>query len=132
MIHVVMQGFRRQLVRLAGGWLVLQLSLVSSAPVVLCIGMSKASPNVQCACSHGDGVACPMHRATPKRDSKSCSCRSTTDDGIAVIASLVGTAAVLTTPIRMTEPSISTQAPQRSESHPLDLFLVPDAPPPRA
>jgi len=127
-----MKGLRRQLVRLAGGWLVLQFCLVSAAPVVLCAGMPGGTANVECTCTHGDEVVCPMHHATPKRDPKSCSCRSTTDDGIAAIASLFGGTAVLTTPTRATEPSLSTTLSQRSLTHPLDLFPVPDAPPPRA
>jgi hypothetical protein len=94
--------------------------------------MSSVMANVECTCSHGDGVACPMHHATPKRDAKSCSCRSTTDDGIAVIASLFGGTAVLTTPTRATELSRGVTFPHEALTHPLGLFLVPDAPPPRA
>jgi len=127
-----MPRIRRRLSRFAGGWLVLQLALMSSAPVVLCVGMSSGMPTVECTCSHGDDVVCPMHHATPKRDPKSCSCRSTTDDGIAVIASLFGGTAVLTTPTRTAAPSLSATLSQRALTHPLDLFPVPDAPPPRA
>jgi hypothetical protein len=73
-----------------------------------------------------------MHHATPKRDPKSCSCRSTTDDGVAVIASLFSGTAVLTTPTCATEPSLGAKLPHGAPTHPLDLFLVPDAPPPRS
>jgi hypothetical protein len=94
--------------------------------------MSSGMASVECTCSHGDGVVCPMHHATPKRDAKSCSCRSTTDEGIAVIASLFGGTAVLTAPTCATEPSLGATLPHEALTHPLGLFLVPDAPPPRA
>ena len=127
-----MNKIRHQIVRIAGGWLALQLCLVSAAPVVLWASLSSGAATVECTCSHGDGVECPMHHATAKGGSKSCSCRSTADDSLAVIASLFGETAVLTTPTQATEPSFSAQLPRGSRSHPLDLFLVPDAPPPRA
>jgi hypothetical protein len=94
--------------------------------------MSSGMASVECTCSHGDGVVCPMHHATPKRDAKSCSCRSTTDEGIAVIASLFGGTAVLTAPTCATEPSLGATLPHEALTNPLGLFLVPDAPPPRA
>lgn len=127
-----MQRIRRQLVRLAGGWLVAQLAIVGSAPVALCAGMPSGTAAVECTCAHGDGVTCPMHHATPKRDPKSCSCRSTTSDGIAILASLFGETAVLSRTTCITEPSRSATLPQGTLSHPLDSFFVPDAPPPRA
>ncbi len=127
-----MQRIRRQLVRLAGGWLVAQLVIVGSAPVALCAGMPSGTAAVECTCSHGNGVMCPMHHATPTRDSNSCSCRGTTNDGVAILASLFSETAVLSTPICATDLSRSTRLPQRTPSHPLDLFLVQDTPPPRA
>jgi hypothetical protein len=128
-----MQRIRRQLVRVASGWLVLQLATVSSVPVVLCAGISSAAADVECTCSHGDGAVCPMHHATPERDSNACSCRSTTDDGLAILASLFGETAVLDRPNSgATDLSPSANLPQEPSSHPLDSFFVPDAPPPRA
>ncbi len=74
-----------------------------------------------------------MHHAAPGHDSNACSCRSASDDGLTVIASLLGDSAVLTAPTRAAaEPSLGERAVQPARSRPLDLFLVPDAPPPRA
>ena len=127
-----MQGIRRRLTRLASGWLVIQLATLSAAPAVLCAGMPSGMANVECTCSHGDGVECPMHHATPKRDAKTCSCRSTADEGAAVLASLFGGAAILTTPTGVNHALLRAELLPRSLSHPPALFLVPDAPPPRA
>ncbi len=127
-----MQGMRRRLTRFAGSWLVLQLTLVSAAPVALCGGVSSNAASVQCTCSHGDGAECPMHHAASSDDSRSCSCRGTADDGIAVVAALIGETGVLGRPTRVTGPSVGAPAPQEAPACPLDLSLVPDPPPPRA
>jgi len=88
-----MRRVRRQLSRLAAGWLVLQLAVVAPMPVALCAGLAADAAGAECTCSHGPGVACPMHHAASGRDSTSCSCRGTTDD-TSLLASLFDTAAL--------------------------------------
>jgi hypothetical protein len=74
-----------------------------------------------------------MHHATPARDSNDCSCRSTTGDaGSVIVASLLGETAVLTAPAPAAAPTARPQRLHGALTHPLDLVLVLDSPPPRA
>ena len=130
-----MRPIRRRLATVIGLWLLCQTFALTAGPVSMCLGMAAAGSGQQCTCAHSGGQeACPMHHpATPKPpESKTCSCRSTTDTSALAIASLLGPIAVL--------PSVSTAVdfPAAADSvavaadATIDGPQLPDAPPPRA
>ena len=127
-----MRLLRHRLAWFASAWLLIQLANVTVTPSALLAGLPDSSASDACTCAHGDGQICPMHHTTSTSKTKSCSCRSTTDTAAAVIASLFGPTAVLTSPIGAAEPPASSEPPLSLASRPLDSSLVPDAPPPRA
>jgi hypothetical protein len=56
-----MWWMRRQVGRVAAGWLVFHLCLLASVPTV-CSAMS-AGAGAACTCGHADGQWCPMHHS---------------------------------------------------------------------
>jgi len=132
-----MRRIRRQLARIAAGWLVLRLCTLVFVPTALCsTPASGVVVAAECTCEHGDGQVCPMHhtRSKPKStvDQHSCSCRSASDPVTALAASLIGPAAVMA-------PSASAAARADAADWltafnpvPLESAFVPEAPPPRA
>ena len=127
----LMQVFRRQCPRLAGGWLVLQLCILSFTPAALCLGVHSALFSAECTCAHGGGEQCPMHH--PATTSKStCSCRSTDDTTRATMASLLGPTAVLPSMMAVSVPPVMTNSFTSIATSLIDAPSVPDAPPPRA
>jgi hypothetical protein len=132
---LTMHWMRPQLVRVAGGWLVLHLCLLVSIPTTLCSTTPASIAAAGCTCNHGDGQMCPLHHSGSKAkspsESHSCSCRSTTDPIAALASALIGPAAVLA-------PFASPVAPTRVagwarpfKSETLESSSTPDAPPPR-
>ena len=114
--------------RLLGGWLIVQLSSLLSAPIVMC-SMHAVETGAQCVCPHEDGGACPMHH--PAKPSNPCSCRSTTDPMATIAALLVGPAAVATaTSVQFNLCPIGS-GPILFNATIHDAYLVPVAPPPR-
>jgi hypothetical protein len=128
----MMSSIRCQRIRLAASWLIIQFAIISVTPLSLCALGSDPPSAVECTCSHGSNVACPMHHAAAKRDLRSCSCRGTSDGSTAVLASLFGLSAVLTAPLDLPALPLVADRPQPFESHPAAVFVVPDGPPPRA
>jgi hypothetical protein len=124
-----MQTVRPHLAWIVRAWLLCQAAVLTMTPVTLCAGLSTRVAGQECTCSHGDGQVCPMHHATTTKSS--CSCRSAAD-GLAAIVFLLGQVAVLPQSIDALEPAATSDAATWSEPVPLDRFLVPDPPPPRA
>ena len=132
----LMRTIRRQVARIAVGWLLCHACLLVSIPTVICHA-SQAELAAECTCEHGDGQMCPMHhtRSRPKgaaAEAPSCSCRSTADPMIGLAASLVG-------PPAITVPAMLPHAPMPAATESpllepvvLEAPLVPDSPPPRA
>ena len=127
-----MQSLRRRLRRFAGGWLVFQLSALMSIPTALCLTMPTSATGAECTCAHEDGQLCPMHHTRSKSNASSCSCRSTSDPIAAIAASLFGPSAVLTRTLASSDVTVSSDTPRSSDWSPIEMLVVPDAPPPRA
>jgi hypothetical protein len=127
-----MQKMRRRLRRLAGGWIVLQLSILIAVPTALRLTLpDDLEAGLECTCSHGDAMTCPMHHPATEPNAPTCSYRSAANPGAAVAVSILGPSAVLT---RSTAPAglIATREILTSLiSHPIEIAIVPDAPPPR-
>jgi hypothetical protein len=127
-----MQNMRLRLRCLAAGWVVFQLSLLMSIPTALCLTVPTSATGLVCTCAHEDGQKCPMHHTRSKSNSPSCSCRSTTDPMAAITASLWGPSAVLTRTVASVDLVVTSDTPRTSHWSPIEAFVVPDAPPPRA
>jgi hypothetical protein len=131
----LMQSMRRWVRGVAGGWLVLHLSLLVSVPTAICSTTSASAIGAECTCDHGDGQMCPMHhtrgKSTSPSDSRSCSCRSTSDPISAMAASLIGPAAVLAPSVSLFVPTTAGASALRFHPEPLEPSSVPDSPPPR-
>jgi len=123
-----MHSFRRQLRRVAGGWVIAQVCVLVLASGVMALTGAAA---VECTCTHGDAHSCPMHHPQPASKS-TCSCRSTSDGPTAAVAALLGPIAVVPSSL------VSEPAPLRGErvdalaASLFDVPSVPDGPPPRA
>jgi hypothetical protein len=99
-------------------------------PVSLCTG-EGAGIQQTCTCSHDDGKECPMHHTKTKSKS-SCSCRSTSDGPTAILASLLGPTAVLTSRTAVVATVATSRFLTNPEAVPFDASINPDPPPPRA
>jgi hypothetical protein len=117
--------------RFIGGWLIVQLCSLVSVPLVLCGAAQNLGAAAECTCSHDDGGMCPMHHTTKTSKSKSCSCRSSNDPLSGIVASLVGDAAILTAKTEIPW-NLSASRLNAAVTALQDLYVVPDAPPPRA
>jgi hypothetical protein len=128
----VMSTIRCQRTRLAVSWLVIQFAIIGVTPLSLCASGSDPASPVECTCSHGANIVCTMHHAAAKRDTRSCSCRGTSSDSTAVLGSLLGPTAVLATAVNLPVLPLVSDRPRPFESNSTPVFVVPDAPPPRA
>jgi hypothetical protein len=122
---------RRHVAWIVGTWLLCQASAMILVPVSLCVGNGASAVEAACTCAHSGVQECPMHHTRTKSPS-SCSCRSTTGGPTAILASLLGSIAVL--PVAM---SVLAATPTSDVSMIRDVFLLnasinPDPPPPRA
>src|SRR5262245_16175819 len=88
---------RRQIRRIAGSWLVLQLLVTVSVPVALYASTHHEAE--ECTCDHPTGGVCPMHRHTTGTPSQTagCSLRSALDPLDALVSSIIGPIGVLST-----------------------------------
>jgi hypothetical protein len=125
-----MRTVRRHLGWSVGAWLLCQVAVLIGTPASMCAGVAPPMVAETCTCAHGDGQACPMHH--PVQSSRTCSCRSTTDDSTVALASLLGPAAVLPSAVALVEPVSKVDVLARLAASPLDTLSVPEAPPPRA
>lgn len=130
-----MRWLRPKLTRIAGGWLVLHVCLLVSIPTELCWLTSSDTSGAACACDHGDGQTCPMHRSQSSYDgaapdSWSCTCRSASDP-LAIATSLLSPAAVLATAVTGIAPMTSVGWRPASRAETAEPSSFPDSPPPR-
>jgi hypothetical protein len=124
---------RRFLPRIAGTWLLLQLAGLVCTPTALCATMRAAASVDTCTCSHDDGQTCPMHHPVRNANTKSCSCTNSSSDstGVAAIASMIGTVAVVTSGSPLAAPAdCGACAPAVASGAPL-IPPSPTSPPPR-
>jgi hypothetical protein len=126
-----MGGIRRRLGSFATGWLALQLAILVSVPTVLCTTMEATAASA-CTCSHEAGQACPMHHPSSSPAPAACSCGSATDPAAAIVASLLGPAAIPARVFDAVPVVVTADVPHSSVPHPPDTIIGPDAPPPRA
>jgi hypothetical protein len=128
-----MQKMRRGLRRLAGGLVVLQLSILIAVPTTLRLMLpDDHEAGLQCTCAHTDGLACPMHHPETEQNSSTCSYRSAANPAAAIAISIVGPSAVLARSITPAHPVATSEILTSLIWHPIDIATVPDAPPPRA
>jgi hypothetical protein len=128
--YPAMRTLRRQFSWIAGAWLLCQASSMILVPVSLCTE-ERAGVQQTCTCSHDDGKECPMHHTKTKSKS-SCSCRSTSDGPTAILASLLGPTAVLTSRTEVVATVASSRCFTNTEAVLFDASINPDPPPPRA
>src|SRR4029450_995419 len=95
-----MQKMRRGLKRLAGGWIVLQLSILIAIPTALRLTLpDHLEAGLECTCSHGDGMSCPMHHPEAEPNAPTCAYRSAPNPAAAIAVSILGPSAVLNSSI---------------------------------
>ncbi|MET0164033.1 MAG: hypothetical protein ABW318_03385, partial [Vicinamibacterales bacterium] len=129
----VMHKMRRRLRRLAGGWIVLQLSILIAVPTALRLTLpADLEAGSECTCSHGDAMSCPMHHPETEPNAPTCSYRSAANPAAAIAVSILGPSAVLTRSIAPAGLIATREILTSLTSHPIDIATVPDAPPPRA
>jgi hypothetical protein len=126
-----MTVLRRHFIWIIGAWLLCQSSVMILVPVSLCAASRLAAAEQTCTCGHADGGECPMHHTRTKPQS-SCSCRSTTDGPTAILGSLLGSIAVLTSETTATAPVTSSGLSIVRDVVLSNASINPDPPPPRA
>src|SRR5262245_11487209 len=127
-----MQKLRRGLRRLAGGWIVLQLSILIAVPTALRLTFpADHQAGLECTCSHGDGMSCPMHHPESQPNAPTCSYRSAANPAAAIAVSILGPSAVLTRSITPAGLVATREILTSLISNPIEIATVPDAPPPR-
>jgi len=123
---------RRALARVAAGWLVCQIGLLALTPSALCLSLKARGAEASCTCAHVEGPVCPMHRPSASVDPKGCSCRGATDPQTVALAALIGPSAVLPPSVAAANLLVTSSTLGNSPTDPVDVTLVPEAPPPRA
>jgi hypothetical protein len=127
----LMQKMRRRLRRLAGVWIVLQLSILIAVPTALRLTLpDDLEAGLECTCSHGDAMTCPMHHPETEPNAPTCSYRSA-NPAAAIAVSILGPSAVLTRSIAPAGLIATREILTSLISHPIEIATVPDAPPPR-
>jgi hypothetical protein len=93
----------------------------------------EGAPAVACRCPHAGAATaiavCPMHKT---RSATHCTLKSTSNDDVFVLASLLGTAGVLPASVSVAVPVAAAGAVSQSAASTRSLRPIPDAPPPRA
>jgi hypothetical protein len=123
---------RRHFIWIIGAWLLCQSSVMILVPVSLCAASRLAAAEQTCTCAHADGPECPMHHTKTKTSQKSCSCRSTTDVPTAILVSLTGSVAILTSETTVAATNTTSSLPAIPGTILLNASINPDPPPPRA
>jgi len=131
-----MLRLRRRLARLAGLWLVCQLSVHTLVPVTAALATTSTDAIEDCTCAHGDGQVCPMHHRLSHSSSSSSKrtcvwqCANTADD--AATLSFLGPIALPSQQVSATPVIVRSGVVSAPFAIPSDLVPIPDAPPPRA
>jgi hypothetical protein len=123
---------RRHFIWIIGAWLLCQSSVMILVPVSLCAASRLAAAEHACTCAHADGPECPMHPTKTKTSQKSCSCRSTTDVPTAILVSLTGSVAILTSEPTVVAMDATSSLSGIPETVLLNASIDPDPPPPRS
>jgi hypothetical protein len=126
-----MHAMRRRLSWIAAAWLVCQVATAVSLSAAVCADSATQAATVGCTCTHADGGECPMHHTRQASRSPRCSCRSTDDDSVGAILSLLGSTAVPTIPQTFSPVARTARLAAPSPIDRPDPSSVPDSPPPR-
>ena len=129
---MVMGGMRRGLARVAAGWLVCHIGLIALTPSALCLTLKARTVEASCTCAHTEGPVCPMHHQSVTPDPQGCSCRGATDPQAVALTALIGPSAVLPPTVATASPTATSSTLTSALTDPIDITLVPEAPPPRA
>jgi len=127
-----MRGIRRHLAAVFGAWLLCHVCALAAAPISICLSSSASAPQLECTCDHGDATECPMHHKSSTGPKPTCTCRSTSDSGLARLASMLGPFAVVDTGARIASPDGMATAPALLPASFFNAPAMPDPPPPRA
>jgi len=73
-----------------------------------------------------------MHHKSSGASKPTCTCRSTSDSGLATLASMLGPFAVVDADARIASPDGVAPAPARLPASVFNAPSIPDPPPPRA
>ena len=132
----LMHWARARLTRLTGVWLVCHLLIVvlGAQSALRASLVTTGIVQAGCTCDHGHAGMCPMHRnrSTSGPSRGSCAYHGTSDPLGAVVASLIGTAAVLPPVVTPFTPLFARAVMGASDEAAFDFSSVPDSPPPRS
>jgi hypothetical protein len=123
-------GIRRYLAAVFGAWLICHACALAAAPISICVSFSV--PELECTCDHSDATECPMHHKSTSAPKPACTCRSTSDSGLATLASMLGPFAVIDAEARVIAPDEMSAAPAARLATLFNAPTIPDSPPPRA
>jgi len=131
----LMHWARTRLSRLTGVWLVchLLIMVLGAQSALRASLVTTTVVQAGCTCDHGHAGMCPMHRnrSASNRSGGSCAYHGTSDPLGAVVASLIGTAAVLTRAATPFTPLFARAVLTVSDEAVFGVSSVPDSPPPR-
>lgn len=124
------RGIRRHLAVVFGAWLLCHACALAAAPISICV--SYSAPELECTCDHGDATECPMHHKSTSAPKPTCTCRSTSDSGLATLSSMLGPFAVVDADARAVSPDGMSSTPAPLPASFFNAPTVPEPPPPRA
>ena len=127
-----MRIVRRRLSWMVGAWLLCHVCALAAAPISICLSSSASAPSLECTCDHGDATECPMHHKSSAAPKPTCTCRSTSDSGLATLASMLGPFAVVDAAARIVSPDAMAAMPALRPASFFNVPAIPDPPPPRA
>jgi hypothetical protein len=110
-------------------WLVCHLVSVVLADVILSGQRAGAASDVVCACQHGEGRECPMHKTASGK--AGCAMRGSSDDGALSVITLLGPPGLLPFSTQTGTSDACAGALVNVRSDPFDRSTPPASPPPR-
>jgi hypothetical protein len=128
----IVRGIRRHLAVVFGAWLLCHTCGLAAAPIAMCVSSTASAPALECTCDHGDATECPMHHKPASESKPACTCRNTSDSGLATLVSLLGPFAVVDADARIASPDGTSSAPALLPAAFFNAPTIPDPPPPRA
>ena len=100
----------------------LQLSILIAVPTVLRLTLpDDLEAGLECTCSHGDAMTCPMHHPATEPNAPTCSYRSAANPAAAIAVSIVGPSAVLTRSIAPAGLIATREILTSLISHPIEI-----------
>jgi hypothetical protein len=129
-----MRWLRARVTRFAGVWLVSQLAIVVCLQTAMyATGAAQAVVSADCACA--SGTICPMHHGrsapAPRPNHAACAFHGTSDPLGSVLISLIGPSGIVPPVPLPIVPSFACLTSMHAHRAALDLFRIPDSPPPR-